>query len=83
MIGMQRLTSLQRCVETVLADDIPTDSGLHGLRNQDDKASQGDHRATFSSGMGAAQAAGLLATRSDDAHAIGHQRDPTHNGEHG
>ena len=23
MIGMQRLTSLQRCVETVLADDIP------------------------------------------------------------
>jgi O-methyltransferase len=25
MIGMQRLTSLQRCVETVLADDIPGD----------------------------------------------------------
>ncbi|MGH3636077.1 MAG: TylF/MycF/NovP-related O-methyltransferase [Mycobacterium sp.] len=25
MIGMQRLTSLQRCVETVLADDVPGD----------------------------------------------------------
>ena len=25
MIRMQRLTSLQRCVETVLADDIPGD----------------------------------------------------------
>ena len=25
MIGMQRLTSLQHCVETVLADDIPGD----------------------------------------------------------
>ncbi|HXS87088.1 MAG TPA: TylF/MycF/NovP-related O-methyltransferase, partial [Mycobacterium sp.] len=25
MIGMQRLTSLQQCVETVLADDIPGD----------------------------------------------------------
>ena len=25
MIGMQRLTSLQRCVETVLADDIAGD----------------------------------------------------------
>jgi O-methyltransferase len=25
MVGMQRLTSLQRCVETVLADDIPGD----------------------------------------------------------
>ena len=25
MIGMQRLTSLQRCVERVLADDIPGD----------------------------------------------------------
>ncbi|RIT01298.1 macrocin O-methyltransferase, partial [Mycobacteroides abscessus] len=25
MIGMQRLTSLQQCVETVLADDVPGD----------------------------------------------------------
>jgi hypothetical protein len=25
MIGMQKLTSLQRCVETVPADDIPGD----------------------------------------------------------
>jgi O-methyltransferase len=25
MIGMQRLTSLQRCVETILADDVPGD----------------------------------------------------------
>jgi hypothetical protein len=51
-------------------------------RNQDVTAPQREHRATFSPKRAPHQAAGLLATSSDDAHALGHQRDPTHS-EHG
>jgi hypothetical protein len=47
-------------------------------RNQDDTASQGDHRATFSPERAPHKAAGLLATSSDDAHAPGHPQDPNH-----
>src|ERR1700682_5147639 len=47
-------------------------------RNQDDTASQGDHRATFSAERAPHKAAGLLATSSDDAHALGHLPEPNH-----
>jgi hypothetical protein len=45
-------------------------------RNQDDTASQGDQRTTFSPERAAHKAAGLLVTSSKAAHALGHQRDP-------
>ncbi len=47
-------------------------------RNQDDTALQSDHCATFQPGTGAAPGSRALATSSDAAHAVGHQRDPTH-----